>query len=79
MSTDYSDDRYGEMRIHIASERSRLACQKYARDTLRAHAATYGVSTAYPLKSDLAWYMAQNGLIDAEGNLRAGFPAAGAA
>ena len=30
--------------------------------------------TGYPHKNDLAWYMAQHGLIDAEGNLRDGFP-----
>lgn len=73
----YSDDHYGQMRVHIASRRGDLACDKYTRDQLRVHAKTHGVITAFRqrYKRDLAWYMAQHGLIDAEGNLRDGFPA----
>jgi hypothetical protein len=72
--SDYGDDRYGMMRIHIASRRADLACARFSRDALRHWAKGHGSPTAVRLKHDLAWYMAQHGLIDAEGNLRDGFP-----
>ena len=70
----YSDDRYGHMRIHIASRRADLACKRYTRNALRAFAKGHGASYSSRIKYDLAWHMAQHGLIDAEGNLRDGFP-----
>jgi hypothetical protein len=74
MSADYGDDRYGLMRVHIAAQRARWACDKFSRNFLREWAKEHGVSAAHRLKFDLAWHMAQHGLIDAEGNLRDGFP-----
>ena len=74
VAESYSDDRYGQMRVHIADERARLACARYSRDALREWAKSHGKTAAYRLKRDLAWYMAQWGFIDAEGNLRDGFP-----
>ena len=74
MSTDdYGDDRYGMMRVHIADRRADLACQRYTRANLRMHANRHGLTAK--LKRDLAWFMAQHGLIDADGYLRDGFPA----
>lgn len=72
----YNDDRPGLMRIHIADQRGRLACQRYTRNRLRAHAKAHGVTTAFGnrLKAGLAWDLAQHGLIDADGYLRDGFP-----
>ena len=72
----YSDDRPGMMRVHIAEERGRLACERYTRDALRAHAKGHGLSTAFEwrYKRNLAWNMAQHGLIDADDYLRDGFP-----
>ena len=75
MSTEYNDDRPGMMRVHIADQRGRLAAYRFKRDTLRAHAKGHACPTP-ALKSDLAWYMAQHGLIDDEGYLRDGFPEA---
>jgi len=74
--SDYDDDRPGLMRIHIASRRADLACKRYTRNTLRAFAKGHGAPYSSGLKNDLAWHMAQHGLIDAEGNLRDGFPGA---
>ena len=70
----YGDDRPGMMRVHIAGERGRLACDRYTRNALRAHARGHGVSVGHSHKSSLAWHMASRGLIDADGYLRDGFP-----
>ena len=74
MSASYSDDRPGMMRIHIAHERANAACRLYTRAGLNDHARSHGVSTAHRVKHNLAWYMAQHGLIDRDGRLRDGFP-----
>ena len=74
MSADYNDDRRGMMRIHVASMRADIACRLYTQTALRAHARARGVTARYSLKSDLAWEMAQHGLIDQYGRLRDGFP-----
>lgn len=70
----YSDDRRGMMRVHIASQRSRLAGDRYTRNTLRVHAKAHGLRLGSLLKHDLGWHLAQHGFIDAEGFLRDGFP-----
>lgn len=70
----YSDDRNGMMRVHIASQRSRLAGERYTRDHLRAVAKAKGLRLGSLGKHDLGWEMAQRGLIDADGRLRDGFP-----
>lgn len=70
----YDDDRRGLMRIHIASQRADLACERYTRNALRAFANGRVSRPGHSVKRDLAWQMAQDGLIDAEGNLRDGFP-----
>lgn len=70
----YSDDRYGMMRVHIADQRSRLASSRYTRNAMRAFAKSKGLRLGSLRKSDLGWHMAQHGLIDAYGNLRDGFP-----
>ena len=75
----YTDDRYGYMRVHIAAERARLACERYTRNSLRAVAKGKGLRLGSLRKRDMAWHMAQSGLIDADGFLRDGFPANGAA
>jgi len=76
----YIDDRYGLMRVHVADDRARLACDQYKRDDLRAWAKTHGMKVVRGSlrKRDFAWYMAQHGLIDDAGSLRAGFPQSGA-
>ncbi|EFQ84733.1 hypothetical protein HMPREF0063_10074 [Aeromicrobium marinum DSM 15272] len=76
--TDYSDDRYGCMRVHIAARRGELACSRFRRNTLRSHAKAHGLRLGSLRKTDLAWQMAQHGLIDANGYLRDGFPVPGA-
>ena len=72
----YSDDRYGCMRIHIAHQRATAACERYARDHLRAVAKAKLPDQRLGglRKWHMAWHMAQYGLIDAEGYLRDGFP-----
>ena len=77
MTDNYADDRPGLMRIHVADERGRLACARYTRNALRAHAKAHGVTTAFRnrYKRDLAWAMAQHGLIAPDGSLRDSFPA----
>jgi hypothetical protein len=74
VSEAYGDDRPGMMRVHIARERANAACRLYTRAGLNAHARSHGISTSHRLKYDLAWYMAQHGLIDRDGSLRDGFP-----
>ena len=74
MSTEYRDDRPGMMRVHIAGERAYLACERYTRNQLRAHAKGRASRPGHSIKFDLAWQMAQDGLIDANGYLRDGFP-----
>lgn len=69
----YSDDRHGMMRVHIAQRRGDLACERYTRNGLRAFSTGHGV-TSSPRKRDLATRMAYEGLIDADGYLRDGFP-----
>lgn len=73
--SDYNDDRAGMMRVHIAYERGRLACERYTRAQLRMHANGRLPRTGHQLKSDLAWDLAQHGLISPDGYLRDGFPA----
>jgi hypothetical protein len=70
----YDDDRYGMMRVHIAQQRGDLACAYYTRNSLRAFAKGHGVTSSSLLKRDLATRMAYEGLIDARGGLRDGFP-----
>lgn len=70
----YDDDRRGHMRVHIADRRGQEACSRYTRNALRNHAKGAGLRLGSLRKRDLAWFMAQHGLIDASGNLRAGFP-----
>ena len=77
MTLAYTDDSYGHMRIHIAHERSRLAGQRYTRNHLRAFAKAKGLRLGSLSKGDMGWYMAQHGLIDADGLLRDGFPDGG--
>jgi hypothetical protein len=72
--SEYDDDRRGMMRVHVAHERASRACDRYKRDGLRAFAKGHGVRTGFAHKRDLAWYMAQAGLIDHLGYLRDGFP-----
>ena len=72
--SEYDDDRPGMMRVHIADARASAACMTYTRSALRAHANSHGVSTSHRVKHDLAWHMAQLGLIDHYGHLRDGFP-----
>ena len=74
MSAEYTDDRNGMMRVHIAHDRARLACSKFTRAALNEHASAHGVPTGHRHKRTLAWYMAQAGLIDSKGYLRDGFP-----
>ena len=74
MSADYLDDRPGMMRVHVASERARLACGIYTQSNLRAWAKSHGCPSGDSTKGDLAWRMAQHGLIAADGALRDGFP-----
>lgn len=70
----YNDDRRGMMRVHIAQRRGDLACDRYSRNNLRAHATGHGVTPSILHKRDLATRMAYEGLIDADGYLRDGFP-----
>lgn len=72
--TEYADDRRGMMRVHIAQGRGDLACDRYSRSALRAHAQGHGVTASVLHKRDLATRMAYEGLIDADGYLRDGFP-----
>ena len=74
--SDYTDDRPGMMRVHIAHERAEAACKGHSRPQLNEHAKAHGLPTSHRLKRTLAWFMAQHGLIDAHGNLRDGFPGA---
>ncbi len=72
----YNNDVAGFMRVHISNRRADAACLLYTREALRNHAMAHGVVTAFHLryKRNLAWAMAQHGLIDADGTLRDGFP-----
>ena len=70
----YDDDRYGMMRVHIASRRADLACENYTRNALRNFAKAKGLTPSISRKRDLAWRMAQAGLICRNGYLRDGFP-----
>ena len=74
--SDYGDDRYGMMRVHIAARRARLAGGIYTRDQLRRWAKVHGLRLSGLRKLDIGWHMAQHGLIDADGHLRDGFPEA---
>ena len=75
MSAVYDDDRPGMMRVHVAHERASKAERRYTRAELNAHAAAATTMwTGHRVKHNLAWYMAQNGLIDRDGYLRDGFP-----
>jgi hypothetical protein len=74
MSADWSDDTPGMMRVHIAAQRADLACKRYTRGALRAFAKGRVSRPGHSIKRDLAWQMAQDGLIDADGRLRDGFP-----
>jgi hypothetical protein len=71
----YDDDRRGLMRVHIAQRRGDLACDRYSRNTLRAFARWRMLAPSSLQKRDLATRMAYEGLIDADGYLRDGFPA----
>lgn len=73
--TGYDDDRYGQMRVHIAEQRAALACEMYTRDQLREHAKARGLKLGARHKLAAAWYLAQQGMIDADGALRDRFPA----
>ena len=70
----YTDDRYGMMRIHIAHRRASAACERYTRNHLRAVAKSKGLRLGGLNKHLMAWHMAQEGLIDADGYLRDRFP-----
>lgn len=74
VTVTYDDDRRGYMRVHIADQRSRLAGERYTRDHLRSVAKSKGLRLGSLRKSDIGWFMAQHGLIDATGCLRDGFP-----
>jgi len=74
MSGEYDDDRYGMMRVHIAQRRGQEACRRYTRNALRNHAKSKGFKFGRLTKMNMAWMMAQNGLIDSDGYLRDGFP-----
>lgn len=74
MTHTYDDDRPGCMRMHVASDRARRACDRFTRDHLRAFAKRHGLHVSHLLKEEIAWDMAQFGLIEPDGNLRHGFP-----
>lgn len=73
-AVEYDDDRPGYMRTHVADQRARLAAALYTRDALRLHWEACGLRITSGTKWEAGWVMAQHGLIDAKGRLRAGFP-----
>ena len=74
MSTEYTDDVHGLMRVHIAQQRSVEAGKRHTRDELRRHAQRHGLQPSSLRKYDLGTVMAYKGLIDENGYLREGFP-----
>lgn len=69
----YDDDRPGCMRASIARERAKAAMARYTRGALRRHAEGHGLRLGAMTKDAMAWKMAAEGLISAEGLLRDGF------
>ena len=69
----YDDEREGCMRTHVAATRSDLLIRRYDHEALRRHAYAHGLSGSKD-KAELAWRLTVNGLVDADGALRSGWP-----